>query len=289
MIALFAFFGYYGTQIYLEEDINKMLPSSKNPDGTTKLAFADLKIKDKTFLLFESKGADPDSLISVCDSFLEILRERNAALDSADQLLDDVFATLPEDLMYDGIDYVMAHLPNFIDTSVYRGIDTLLNEEKMLAQMEANREAFSSPMGQMFPELIQMDPVGVRNVLMEQMKDVMGAGTSYTIYQNHFFTPDTTVCIVFITPHFSSTNTGQGALLFQIFNEEIENFGARAPNVKISYNGATAYGAYNSWQTKADLKNTVMGSMLVVLLVIFLCFRNWNTIPLLILPVEPAT
>lgn len=289
MIALFAFFGYYATQIYLEEDINKMLPSSKNPDGTTKLAFADLKIKDKTFLLFESKGADADSLIAVCDAFLETLNTRNAALDSADQLLDDVFATLPEDLMYDGIDYVMAHLPNFIDTAVYRGIDTLLNEEKMQAQMEANREAFSSPLGQMFPELIQMDPVGVRNVLMDQMKDVMGAGTSYTIYQNHFFTPDTTVCIVFITPHFSSTNTGQGALLFQIFNEEIENFGARAPNVKISYNGATAYGAYNSWQTKADLKNTVMGSMLVVLLVIFLCFRNWNTIPLLILPVVFGT
>ena len=35
-----------------EEDIDKLMPSSKNEDGTTKLAFANLRIKDKTFLLF---------------------------------------------------------------------------------------------------------------------------------------------------------------------------------------------------------------------------------------------
>ena len=44
MVALFAFFGWFATRIYLEEDIDKLMPSSKNEDGTTKLAFADLKI-----------------------------------------------------------------------------------------------------------------------------------------------------------------------------------------------------------------------------------------------------
>lgn len=43
MIALYAFFGYFASQIYLEEDINKLMPSSKNEDGTTKLAFANLR------------------------------------------------------------------------------------------------------------------------------------------------------------------------------------------------------------------------------------------------------
>ena len=44
IMALFAFFGYFASRIHLEEDINKLMPSSKNEDGTTKLAFADLKI-----------------------------------------------------------------------------------------------------------------------------------------------------------------------------------------------------------------------------------------------------
>ena len=56
MAALFVFFGYFATRIHLEEDINKLMPSSKNEDGTTKLAFADLKIKDKVFVTFEWIG-----------------------------------------------------------------------------------------------------------------------------------------------------------------------------------------------------------------------------------------
>ena len=63
LVALFAFFGYFASQIYLEEDLNKLMPSSKNPDGTTKLAFADLKIKDKVFVLFQGKkGTSTDHI-----------------------------------------------------------------------------------------------------------------------------------------------------------------------------------------------------------------------------------
>ena len=58
MVALFVFLGYFATRIHLEEDIDKLMPSSKNEDGTTKLAFANLRIKDKTFLLFEKKQTD---------------------------------------------------------------------------------------------------------------------------------------------------------------------------------------------------------------------------------------
>jgi hypothetical protein len=60
MVSLFVLFGYFSLQIHLEEDINQLMPSSKNEDGTTKLAFADLKIKDKVFVLFSlTPGPSP--------------------------------------------------------------------------------------------------------------------------------------------------------------------------------------------------------------------------------------
>ena len=95
MVGVFLFFGYFALQIRLEEDINKLMPSSKNEDGTTKLAFADLKIKDKVFLLFEG-GAETDTerLIEVCDAFVESFLKKDS--------IDDVFYRLPEDLMVDG-------------------------------------------------------------------------------------------------------------------------------------------------------------------------------------------
>lgn len=291
MIALYAFFGYFASKIYLEEDINKLMPSSKNEDGTTKLAFANLRIKDKTFLLFEGKnGASVEYIAKVCDAFIDSLESRNAAMDSTQQVIGNIFYRLPDDLMLDVIDYMSAHLPAYIDTSVYTRLEAMLTYPHMKQQMKANHDDLLSPVGSMFPELIQMDPVGLRGLLMEQMKPFTeGAAGSYKTLNGHFFVQDSTVCVAFITPMYSATNTGQGSTLFRILNDQIEQFSASAPDVKISYHGTPASGFYNSWRIKSDLKGTIIGSLVLVLIFISICFRNYNTIPLLLLPVVFGT
>ena len=141
MVALFAFFGYFATQLHLEEDINKLMPASKNEDGTTKLAFADLKIKDKTFLLFESlqTGAsagrenDVEKLTQVCDAFADSIRQDSA-------LIEDLFYRLDDDLLPDGIGYLSEHLPAYIDTSAYVRFDSLLTREHFAQQMQQNHD-----------------------------------------------------------------------------------------------------------------------------------------------------
>lgn len=291
MIALYAFFGYFASKIYLEEDINKLMPSSKNEDGTTKLAFANLRIKDKTFLLFEGKnGASVEHITEICDAFIDSLESRNTAMDSTQQVIGNIFYRLPDDLMLDVIDYMSAHLPAYIDTSVYTRLDAMLTYPHMKQQMKANHDDLLSPVGSMFPELIQTDPVGLRGLLMEQMKPFTeGAAGSYKTLNGHFFVQDSTVCVAFITPMYSATNTGQGSTLFRILNDQIEQFSASAPDVKISYHGTPASGFYNSWRIKSDLKGTIIGSLVLVLIFIFICFRNYNTIPLLLLPVVFGT
>ena len=282
MVALFAFFGYFATQIHLEEDINKLMPSSKNEDGTTKLAFADLKIKDKVFLLFEGEHAD--SLAETCDAFVESLTRS----DSASQTIGDVFYRLDEDLMPDAIDYMAEHIPAYIDTSAYARFDTLLTREHFVRQMQQNRDDLTGEFGSMFPELIQMDPMGMRSVLAEQLAPLMSAGNYKTI-DNHFFVPDSTVCIAFITPRYSATNTGQGSAMFQMLNELIDQYAKSHPQVRISYHGTPASGYYNSTQIKHDLTTTIAGALVLVLLFLLYCFRRWDTIPLLLLPVAFGT
>lgn len=291
MIALYAFFGYFASKIYLEEDINKLMPSSKNEDGTTKLAFANLRIKDKTFLLFEGKnGASVEHITEICDAFIDSLESRNAAMDSTHQVIGNIFYRLPDDLMLDVIDYMSAHLPAYIDTSVYTRLDAMLTYPHMKQQMKANHDDLLSPVGSMFPELIQMDPIGLRSLLIEQMKPFTeGAAGSYKTLNGHFFVQDSTVCVAFITPMYSATNTGQGSTLFRILNDQIEQFSASAPDIKISYHGTPASGFYNSWRIKSDLKGTIIGSLVLVLIFISICFRNYNTIPLLLLPVVFGT
>jgi len=284
MAALFLFFGYFATQIHLEEDIDKLMPSSKNEDGTTKLAFADLKIKDKVFLLFEAKSnLSPliSNLSSVCDAFVDSLKKDST-------LIEDVFYQLDEDLMPEGIDYLTEHLPSYIQPSAYAAFDTLLTAEHMKMQMQQNREDLESEFGEMFPDLIQLDPIGMRTVLAQQLKPLLSAG-SYQTIDNHFFVPDSTVCIAFLTPRFSSTNTGQGSALFERLNALRATFALSHPDIDISYHGTPASGYYNSSQIKHDLTTTIAGALVLVLIFLLVCFRRWNTIPLLLLPVVFGT
>ena len=283
MAVLFVFFGYFAMQIHLEEDIDKLMPSSKNEDGTTKLAFADLKIKDKVFLLFakETKDVGYEDLVTACDAFVDSLQQDST-------LIEDVFYQLSEDLMPDGIDYMMEHLPAYIDTKAYEGFDTLLTTEHMAKQMEQNRDDLTGEIGEMFPEVIQVDPIGMRNVLAEQMKPLLSAG-NYQTLDNHFFVPDSTVCIAFLTPRFSSTNTGQGSALFERLNALRAAFAKSHPNIDISYHGTPASGYYNSSQIKHDLTTTIAGALVLVLVFLLICFRKIDTIPLLLLPVVFGT
>lgn len=280
---LFVFFGYFAAQLHLEEDINKLMPSSKNEDGTTKLAFADLKIKDKVFLLFA--GKDTEKLIAVCDEFVDSLLQR----DSMFQTIGDVFYQLDDDLLPDGIDYLTEHLPAYIDTAAYARFDTLLTHEHFVRQMQQNREDLTGEFGSMFPELIQMDPMGMRKVLADQLEPLTSAGGNYKTIDNHFFVPDSTVCIAFITPRYSATNTGQGSAMFQMLNTQIEQFAQQHPEVEISYHGTPASGYYNSTQIKHDLTTTIASALLLVLVFLLVCFRRWDTIPLLLLPVAFGT
>lgn len=296
MVAIFAFFGYFAAQIHLEEDINKLMPSSKNEDGTTKLAFADLKIKDKVFLLFEdTEGADVIKLQETCDAFVDSL----LSLDT-DSVIGDIFYRLDDDLMPAGIDYLTEHLPAYIDTSLYAHFDTLLTREHFARQMQQNHDDLLSEVGEMFPELIEMDPMGLRNVLLDHLPfpfDQSDAQTDndqsnsgqWSIVDNHFFVPDSTVCIAFITPHYSSTNTGQGSVLFERLNTLISHFATTYPNVRITYHGTPASGYYNSTQIKHDLTTTISAALVLVLLFLLFCFRRWDAIPLLLLPVVFGT
>lgn len=288
LAALFAFTGYFASRIHLEEDLNKLMPESKNEDGSIKLAFADLRIKDKTFLLFEGKeGASVEHIARTCDAFVDSLMSKNDGLDSARQVVGDVFYRLSDDLLPDLIDYLSMHLPSYIDTALYARIDTLLTPAHMERQMQANRDDFSTPIGSLFPELIQMDPIGLRTLLQEQFDILGGSGGAgaYRTLDGHFFVRDSTVCVAFITPKFSATNTGQGSALFTLLNEQIAQFADSVPDVKIMYHGTPASGFYNSQRIKADLTGTLTVSLVLVLAFLCVCFRSYDTLPLLVLPV----
>ena len=288
MVFLFLFLGYFSSEIYLEEDLNKLMPSSRNEDGSIKLAFSSLRIKDKTFVLFQ--GDDVEDMIAACDEFVDTLIAPQAHLPEEERTISDVFYRIDEDLMYDAVDYLTEHLPSYIDTSYYAAFDTLLTQEHMERQMARNAEDMQSEIADIFPQLLEMDPIGMRSVLEKKLTPLMGAsGGGYKTIEGHLFVPDSSVCVAIITPKFSATNTGQGSALFETLNNNIEKFKTLHPEVRILYHGTPANGYYNSSTIKKDLLTTILGSLILVLIVLGLCLRTWSSLPLLVLPVAFGT
>lgn len=283
MVGLFAVMGYCSSLIHLEEDINKLMPSSKNEDGSTKLAFADLRIKDMSYILFE--GDDTDSIIACCDAFMDSL----AARDTAHAMLADAFYRIPlDELMPDAIDYMTQHLPAYIDTSVYAQLDSLLTPKHMKAQMQQNLEDMQGEFGSAFPELLEMDPLGLRNLIVNTLP-LAGSGEDlggYITLDDHIFVADSSMCVAFISPAFTANQTGGGAALFRTINELRDK---NTTGVNIWYHGTPAYGFYNSTTIKSDLIYTLSASLTLVLLILLFCFRRLRVIPLMVIPVAFGT
>ena len=53
MLLSFAFFAFFGQKMVYEEDITKLLPSDKEGDNSKEMVFANLKVKDKLFVVFK--------------------------------------------------------------------------------------------------------------------------------------------------------------------------------------------------------------------------------------------
>ena len=278
----FAFFFYEGTKMTYEEDITRLLPQPKNEHGEN-VVFSNLKVKDKIYLVFKpnSDSIDHETLAARCDEYMDSLIVR----DSANKYIADILYKIDNNVMMGAMEYLSKSLPIYLEDEDYKAIDSLLTPEAVKASMERNAALVYSPMMGL-SDLVARDPLGMKDVLLgkvDKMKE--GLGGSYSMINQHFFTPDTALCIAFMSPGFASTDSKKSAKLVTEMEDVIKDFVELHPDVDIYYHGAPVQSVYNSRQTKKDLAYTLSVSMIFICIVICFCFKNWDTLPMLLLPV----
>lgn len=277
------FFSYFSTKIVLEEDITKLLPSA-DEGGAEELVFSNLKVKDKIFILFHPKTdeVDTDALIDLCDNFVYSLLEN----DSTTQAIQNVLFQLDENLFMDAISFLYDHVPQYLTVSNYTGLDSLLTVSHIEQQMQENYDLLRSPAGMTYKDIIPRDPIALRNLFLSGMSGISSSlGGNYTLYNNHFFTADTTAAIAFVSPNFKAYDSKQGIKLAETIEKKIEIFEKEYPDIEILYHGAPVQSVYNSRQIKKDLLVTISISLLLIFIILLGCFKNKSTLVYLVLPV----
>ena len=272
----FILFAAFGVRLRYEEDIVKLLPRS----GTdNELAFSDIGLKDKVFIQVTSADpgnpVDTGTLGECIDAFSEALLQR----DTAGRYIAGILHALDLGTMLEAMDYGFSHLPCFIDTSMYASFELALEPEAVEAQMQENLRLMEEDMTGDDTQLVTMDPLGLRNVLLQKLLPGDGeVAGGYTIVDGHFFCPDQTVAMAFLDPSFPTLDSWAAGRFYKLLQQERKAFEASHPDVRILVHGTPLGSVSNASTIRGDLIMTVGVSLLIILLILILSFHSGSFI-----------
>ncbi len=267
-----ALFIFFGLKLRYEEDIIKLMPRSSLD---TELAFSDIGLKDKIFI--QITAADPDQALDTwtmgdyVDTFTDALRAR----DTAGRFIVGILSSLDIETALGAMDYGFEHLPTFIDTSCYAAFAAALEPDAVEAQMERNVALIEEDMTGDITQMVCTDPFNLRGVFLDKYLGGDGLQISnFTVEDGHFFCPDKTVALAFLTPRFSQTDSYNSIRFYRILKQEQERFEAEHPDARILIHGAPLGAVSNSRTIKKDLAKSVGISLLIIAILLLICFRK---------------
>jgi len=270
LIASTAVFGWFGAKLEYEEDIIKLLPRSST---SNELAFSDIGLIDKIFVQVTSRDTlnplSPEELGALVEEYCTTLEQR----DSSTHYLKGVFSALDIDTALEAMDFGLSHLPSFIDTSWYKLIEQKLEPEAFQEQMAKNYEIVMADETGEDTQLVSMDPLSLRDLLGEILGQTTSMG-GVTIYDGHLFCPDKTVALAFLSPSFTSTNSGAATKLVRMMDQLKVEFEAEHPDAHILVHGNPQGSVSNASTIKRDLVWSIGLSLLLILIIMILSFHK---------------
>lgn len=263
--ATFALFAFFASRLQFEEDLAKLLPASGNEDSG--LVFGNLKIKDKVFVQFTAKEGcelSPAELGAIVDEYMDSLE------------VTSLYAIGP-DVAVNALDFALAHVPSFVDTSLYSAFDKAI--EAVDETMARNAELVMNDWTGSATEMVATDPFNFKSLLLPS------GASGFTVVDGHLFSPDSTVALAFISPDFQSFDSASTTILINDLRRRKTAVAEAHPEVDILMHGVPVRSADNAGMTKRDLWLTVGLSMLLILIVLLIAFKGLGIVWQNIVPV----
>ena len=288
MTGSFLLFVCFAVRIRLEEDIIKLLPREATQN---ELAFSDIELKNKSIIQVTSRDAEnpvaPEDLAAGMDGFCRSLE----AADSSGRYIKGILDKLDISLALDAMDFGIAHLPSFVDTSYYASILSSLEPSAIDSMMAVNYAMVMDDFTGDATMLASMDPLGIRNVVMAKLLPEDGnlSMGGFALVDGHLFCPDKTVALAFLTPSFDPMNSGTSTRFVSLINREKAAFESAHPDMRVLMHGDVMGSVSNASTMKKDLLLTVGISLLLILTIILLSFHRFSFVLQQIGPVVYGT
>ena len=275
-------FIFFGLKLHYEEDITKLLPES---NVESQLAFSSIQLKDKIYIQVTSRDepVSTDVLAQRTDEFIDLLFEK----DSASHFISNVLYRMEPETAINALDFVLEHIPSFIDTSAYHDFEKAMEPEAVEEQMWVNYNLMMEDETGDITQAIGYDPFNLRGAVLGDA--IEGATNSFNIIDGHFFCTDSTVAIAYLAPAFRSLDSWSATHFSKMLSKAQNEFEATHPDVKVHAHGDPIGSVSNAGRIRSDLILTVGISLVLILILIGLCFRSLSFIWEMLLPIIYGT
>ena len=273
-----AVFVFFGLKLHFEEDISKLLPESS---VESQLAFTSIELKDKIYIQVTSadEPVSTDVLAQRTEEFVELLFEK----DSSSHFISNVLYKMEPETALNALDFVLGHIPSFIDTSAYRDFEKALEPEAVEKQMWVNYNLMMEDETGEITQAIAYDPLNLRDAVLGDVLQSVSNG--YNIIDGQLFCPDSTVAIAYLAPAFRSLDSWASTHFSKMLSRAQEEFEAEHPDVKVYAHGDPIGSVSNAGRIRSDLVLTVGISIVLILILIGLCFRSFTFMWEMLLPI----
>ena len=264
-------FALMASQITFQENITNFFNSS---DENKNEIFQNVQAKDRIIVMLS--GDDPDGIIASAETF-------ETSLDSMidDGLIKSVTAHADEEVVGQCSSFIYDYLPIFLTDQDYAKLESKISKEGISSAISGAYNILTSPSGMFVGDIIMQDPLGIGTHLLQKFEQ-FNPNLQYEIYNGRLFTKDLSTMLMFIEPSNGMGDTGKNSALVEKL-EKAQQL-AETDAVNIDCIGGPIVAVYNAKQIKKDTATTLGLAMIVILIVIFLSFRNRWSIPLIVIP-----
>ena len=278
MILLFGVFGFFASRMEYEEDVTKLVPGGQ--EGKSALVSGNIKVKDNVTIQITSPSADPWTLADYADSLKEYLLQG----DTVSRHISHILCRVPDDLAVNALYFLLDHIPSYVDTSCYATFDSLLTPSALDGTMARNYELVMEDETGGKTQMVSSDPAALRSAVLGDLGAGIATG-AYKMISSHLFSPDSTTVLLFLAPDFNYQDSGKSAELVGEIDRAVSRLSETCPDAEVLYHGAPVMSWSNADRMKKDIYWTVGISLLLVLIFIFVCFKDWRVIPYQLLPI----
>ena len=271
-------FAVFGLRVKYEEDITKLLPTSS---VESELAFSSIGLKDKIYIQVTSASdrLSTDELATRTDEFVELLQSK----DTCGKYIDNILYRLETETALNALDFMLGHIPSFIDTSAYTAFNAAVKPAAIRRQMLENADIVMNDFTGDATQAVGYDPLNLREAVLGDMSLEVAGG--YNIIDGHFFCADSSVATAYLAPAFKALDSGAATEMSRLMRRCVKEFEGEHPDTKVLFHGEPIGSVSNATRIKADLALTVGISLFLIFILLVICFKSLSFLWRLLVPI----